>query len=225
MAKYFLNFLARLENGDVLSCMRETIRTIQPTILPPHDVRGSQEDWNLTTGTLEEGDSGSRILNLTEAVNPNLAHRVVLQLLNYETEDPGKPIHLYLFSPGGCVPSGLAIIDTMQHLTSPVFTYCIGYAASMAAVILAAGRKGHRYILPRSRVMIHQASGSVGGTMDNVRATLAFQSSLENDIEQILASCTGQTVDVIRAASRVDNWMDAPSAASFGLVDHILTPA
>jgi ATP-dependent Clp protease protease subunit len=113
----------------------------------------------------------------------------------------------------------------MRHITSPVFTYAIGFAASMGAVILSCGRKGNRYILPHSRVMIHQASGSVGGTMDNVRATLAFQSALESEIEILLAEATGRNVEEIRCSSRVDNWLKAPAAVEFGLVDHILSAA
>lgn len=151
--------------------------------------------------------------------------RVATELLQYEAADPGIPIHMQLFSPGGCVVSGLAIIDTMRHLTSPVFTYSIGYAASMAAVILACGAKGHRYILPHSRVMIHQSSGSAGGSLENVRATLAFQGELENDCDMLLASATGRSIQTIREASRVDNWMRAGAAVEFGLVDHILETA
>lgn len=172
-----------------------------------------------------EGDCGSRIVQLQESVTPDSAGRVVLQLLQFEAEAPGQPIHMFVYSPGGCVISGLAIIDTMRHITSPIFTYAIGFAASMGAVILACGRKGNRYILPHSRVMIHQVSGSVGGTMDNVRATLAFQSALETETESLLAQTTGRNVEEIRGASRVDNWLKASAAVEFGLVDHILSAA
>jgi len=200
---------------------------IHPTLddqLPARFLTEPPESMEPACGTPTEGDCGSRIINLCEPIKPSVAERAVLQLLQYETADPGTPIHMYLFSPGGCVPSGLAIIDAMHHVTSPVFTYCFGYAASMAAVILACGERDHRYILPRSRVMIHQASGSVGGTMENVRATLAFQSALESETDELLAKSSGRSVGEIRDASRVDNWMDAGTAVSFGLVDHILTP-
>jgi len=171
------------------------------------------------------GDTGERLIIICEPITPQLAMRVTTDLLRYEAADPGVPIHLQLFSPGGCVVSGLTMIDTMRHITSPVFTYSIGYAASMAAVILACGEKDHRYILPHSRVMIHQASGSAGGSLDNVRATLAFQSELEIDCDKILSEVTGQDIQTIREASRVDNWMRAESAREFGLVDHILDAA
>ena len=172
-----------------------------------------------------EGDSGSRLIYVCEPVTAGLTTRVTTELLQYETQDPGQPIHMFIYSPGGCVISGLAIIDTMNHITSPVFTYAIGFAASMGAVILACGKKDHRYILPHSRVMIHQASGSAGGTLDNVRATLAFQSALEGETDELLAAATGRNSEEIRVASRVDNWMNAKAAREFGLVDHILTAA
>lgn len=171
------------------------------------------------------GDTGERLILICEPITPLLAMRVTTELLRYESAQPGAPIHMQLFSPGGCVVSGLAIIDTMHHITSRVFTYSVGYAASMAAVILACGEKDHRYILPHSRVMIHQASGSAGGTMDNLRATLAFQSELENDCDVLLARATGRDITEIRAASRVDNWMRAEAARDFGLVDHLLEAA
>lgn len=168
------------------------------------------------------GDTGQRALWLNEPVSPDTAERLIKALLCFENDDSGTPIHLFIYTPGGCVVSGLAITDTMQHIASPVFTYALGFAASMGAVILAAGDKGHRYILPNSFVMIHQSSGSVSGTMDNVRATLAFQNKLDNEVNKLLAHCTGRTQKEIREASHVDNWMEAHQAKAFGLVDHIL---
>ena len=172
-----------------------------------------------------EGDIGERYIVISEPITPEVTMRVTHDLLRYESSQPGVPIHLQLFSPGGCVVSGLAIVDTMRHITSPIFTYSIGFAASMAAVILACGEKQHRYILPHSRVMIHQASGTVGGSLDNVRATLAYQGELENDCDTLLAAATNRDVEAIREATRVDNWMSAKAAMEFGLVDHILDTA
>ncbi len=169
-----------------------------------------------------EGDTGHRTLWLNEPVSPPEAQRLIDAMLRFESDAPGTPIHLYVYTPGGCVVSGLAITDTMRHISSPVFTYALGFAASMGAVILAAGQKGHRYILPNSFVMIHQASGNAGGTMENLRATLAFQTKLEDEVDNLLARCTGRTTEEIREASRVDNWMAASQAQAFGLVDHIL---
>jgi ATP-dependent Clp protease protease subunit len=175
-----------------------------------------------TPTSTDPTDDGRRSLELFGPVDSSSAAQIMQRLLRFENDAPGVPIHLFIYSGGGCVVSGLVIIDTMRHLTSPVFTYATGYAASMAAVILAAGEPDHRYILPHSRVMIHQASGNVGGTMENLRATLAFQTELEADADRILAECTGRTTEEIRTASRIDNWMNAAKAREFGLVDHIL---
>jgi ATP-dependent Clp protease protease subunit len=175
-------------------------------------------------GSAQDHDDGQRTIWLNEPVTSSTAQRVVDTLLRFESAVPGVPIHLYIYSPGGCVISGLAIVSTMQHISSPVYTYAIGYAASMGAVILAAGQPDHRYILPSSFVMIHQGSGEASGTMDNLRATLAFQSKLEAEVFRILRRGTGQTDNEICEARRVDNWMDAETAKSFGLVDHILEP-
>jgi ATP-dependent Clp protease protease subunit len=172
-----------------------------------------------------EGDTGARIVRIYESITTEASTRVIEELLSLEAQEHSEPIHMFLYSQGGCVVSGLAIIDTMFHIESPVFTYAIGYAASMAAVILACGEKDHRYILPHSRVMIHQAMGSAGGTLDNVRATLAFQSELESESDALLAKATGRSLKEIREASRVDNWMKASRARDFGLVDHVLSGA
>jgi ATP-dependent Clp protease protease subunit len=167
-------------------------------------------------------DTGHRTLWLNENITPATTQKIVDTLLRFEGAAPGVPIHLYINSGGGCVISGLAIISTMQHISSPVYTYGIGCAASMSAVILAAGQPDHRYLLAGSFVMIHQGRGTAGGTMENLRATLAFQSKLDAETDRILARRCGRSEQDIQDASRVDNWMDAEAARSFGLVDHIL---
>ena len=194
---------------------------INSSCATPANERGPKP-WPLSNPEASEGDNGSRIICLCENVTSASAMRVINELLSYESADPGVPVHMQIYSPGGCVISGLAIIDAMKHITSPVFTYAIGYAASMGAVILACGEKDHRYILPHSRVMIHQASGGAGGTMDNMRATLAFHSELETECEAMLAEATGRGIEEIRAASRVDNWLRSTAAIEFGLVDYVL---
>lgn len=170
------------------------------------------------------GDDGSRVVFLYEPVTPAVASRVVVELLQHDSVSGEIPVHIYIFSPGGCVASGLAIIDTMRHISAPVFTYAMGYAASMGAVILASGTKGHRYLLPHSRVMIHQASGSVSGNMETILATLGYQTALEAETDELLAKASGKSIEEIRSASRVDNWMKAPDAVAFGLADVILDP-
>ena len=177
---------------------------------------------SIESTTTPQEDCSARSIHICEQISPPLAHRVVMQLLQYEAEKPHTPIHMYIFSPGGCIPSGLAIVDAMLHISSPVFTYTIGYAASMGAVILAAGEQGHRYILPHSRVMIHQASSNLGGTIENVRATLAHHCELASETESLLARFTKRSTEEIKQASTVDNWLPAPAAVEFGLVDFIL---
>lgn len=169
-------------------------------------------------------DTGHRTIWLNEQIVPGTTQKLVDTLLRFESAAPGVPIHLYIYSGGGCIGSGLAIINTMQHISSPVYTYAIGHAASMAAVILAAGQRDHRYALSGSFVMIHQASGGAGGTMENVRAMLAWQAKLDAESDLVLARACGRSEKEIQEASRVDNWMDAQEAKAFGLVDHILGP-
>ncbi len=208
----------------------ETRKHGAPVPLPDIDGATSEGDGHSEPNTPrgaepQDGDIGERMISICEAITPTLANQVILKLLTYESNAPGRPVHMYIFSPGGCVASGLAIVDVMQHVTSPVFTYAFGYAASMAAVLLACGQPRHRYILPHSRVMIHQPQGAAGGTLEHLRSTLAFQSALEADIENLLSAATGKTCREIRDATRVDNWLDARRAKAFGLVDHILPPA
>jgi len=169
-----------------------------------------------------EGDSGSRVIHLREEVSSAAANRIVLELLQHASASEEIPIHMFINSPGGSVIAGLSIIDTMRHIGAPVFTYAIGLAASMGAVVLTSGEKGHRYILPHSRVMIHQASGVAEGSMDDIRSAFALHCALESEIEGILSRTTGKSVDEIRLASRVDNWLKAEDAVAFGLVDHVL---
>ena len=173
----------------------------------------------------ERGDRGDRIIHLLGSVDSKSSIAIVNQLLQYNTENPHLPVHLQIFSPGGCVVSGLAVVDTIRHIECPVFTYCIGCAASMAAVILACGARGHRYMLPRSAVMIHQPSGQIGGSIENVRSTMEFHNRLEEQTTALLAEATGKSPETIRKATRVDNWLGAGQARDFGLVDFILEEA
>jgi ATP-dependent Clp protease protease subunit len=170
-------------------------------------------------------DCGSRTISIYAQIEPQICGKVIEQLLAYESHAAGVPVHMFLFSPGGCVNSGLAIIDTMEHITSPVFTYCTGCAASMAAVILAAGHPGYRYILPHGRVMIHQTMGVATGTLDNMRSSLQLQNTMEQELEVLLAAKTGRTIDEIHEATRFDKWFSAADAVEFGLADHLLTPS
>jgi len=162
-----------------------------------------------------------RIIFLGEAIEDHVANLVIAQLLFLESEDPDKDISLYINSPGGVVTSGLAIYDTMQYMKAPVSTICIGQAASMGAVLLAAGAKGKRYALPNSRVMIHQGSGGVRGNTPDVEIQVREMLNLTERLMHILAGHTGQEYDKVRRDSERDYFMSAEEAKAYGLIDDI----
>ena len=163
-----------------------------------------------------------RIIILGSSIDDAVASVVVAQLLFLQSQDAEKDISLYINSPGGVVTAGMAIYDTMQFLTCPVATYCVGQAASMAAVLLAAGAKGKRYALPHARVMIHQPLGGAEGQATDIdiqaREILRTRASLN----EILASHTGRPVEDIARDTERDNFMSAEEACSYGLIDQVL---
>ncbi|MDB4657921.1 ATP-dependent Clp protease proteolytic subunit [Verrucomicrobiales bacterium] len=164
-----------------------------------------------------------RIIFIGEQISDPLANYVIAQMLYLQMSDPNKDINVYINSPGGSVTAGLAIYDTMQFLTCDVNTYCMGMAASMGAVLLAAGTKGKRYALPNSHIMIHQVSGGAQGTASDVERTVEFMYSLKKKLNVILADHCGKTPeDISRDADR-DNYMTAEEACAYGLVDKVLT--
>lgn len=169
---------------------------------------------------------GHRVVFLGRPVDDELANLIVAQLLHLESENPEKPIALYINSPGGSADAMFAIYDAMQHVGPPVETTCIGMAASAAAVILASGVAGSRGILPHGRVMIHQPHvGAIGGQASDIEihaAEILRQRELAN---QLLAQHTGQPVERIRTDTDRDRWMTADQAIEYGLVDRILSPA
>ena len=154
-----------------------------------------------------------RIVFLGGPIDDNVANAVIAQLLFLEAEDPDKDIHLYINSPGGVVTAGMAIYDTMQYIKPDVSTICVGSAASMGAVLLTAGAKGKRYALPHARVMIHQPLGGVQG-----REILRMREELNG----ILASHSGQSIDVVAKDTDRDNFMSAQDAVNYGLIDEVL---
>ena len=164
-----------------------------------------------------------RIIFLGDAIEDHMANLIIAQLLFLEAEDPERDISLYINSPGGVVTAGLAIYDTMQYLRAPVSTICIGMAASMASVLLAAGAKGKRYALPNSRIMIHQGSGGFRGNTPDVIIQVKELEALININHGILAKHTGQTVEKIHFDTERDNIMTAQEAADYGLVDAVFT--
>lgn len=169
---------------------------------------------------------GHRLIFLGRPIDDDLANLIVAQLLHLQSDDPDKPIALYINSPGGSVDAMFAIYDSMQHVRPEVHTTCIGVAASAAAVILAGGAEDNRSILPHGRVMIHQPHvGGVGGQASDIEihaAEILRQRELAN---QILADHTGQDIETIRSDTDRDRWMTADRAVEYGLVDRILSPA
>jgi len=169
---------------------------------------------------------GDRVVFLGRPVDDDLANLIVAQLLHLESEDPDKPISLYINSPGGSMDSMFAIYDSMQHIRPEVHTTCIGMAASAAALILAGGESGSRSILPHGRVMIHQPHiGGLGGQASDIEihaAEILRQRELANDI---LARHTGQDIAKIRQDTDRDRWLTSDQAVEYGLVDLVLAPA
>jgi ATP-dependent Clp protease protease subunit len=166
-----------------------------------------------------------RIIFIGTPIDDGVANVVIAQLLFLQMEDPKKDIHLYINSPGGVVTGGMAIYDTIRFLQCDVVTYCIGMAASMATVLLAAGTKGKRFALPHSRVMIHQPSGGAGGQAADIaiaaREIIRWRQTLNN----VIARHTGKTVEQIEKDSDRDYYLSAHEAKAYGLVDHVVENA
>jgi|SRR5688572_7615698 len=174
--------------------------------------------WDIFSRLLKD-----RIIILGTPIDDMVANMIVAQLLFLDSEDPDKPIHMYINSPGGIVTAGLAIYDTMQIIRAPVATYCMGMAASMGAVLLAAGTKGQRYVLPNATVMIHQVLGGAKGQATDIEITTKYILSLKERLNRILASHTGQEFARVTADTERDNYMNAEDAKAYGLVDAVFT--
>ena len=164
-----------------------------------------------------------RIVFVTGEIDDTMANLVIAQLLFLESEDPDKDIHLYMSSPGGSVSAGLAIYDTMQYIKPDVSTICMGMAASMASVLLAAGAPGKRFALPYSRVMIHQPLGGVQGQASEIEITAREILRLRDEMNGILASHTGQTKEKIAQDTDRDNYMSSQQAKEYGLIDEVVS--
>ena len=164
-----------------------------------------------------------RIVFLGGPINDDVANLVIAQLLFLEAEDPDKDIHLYINSPGGVVTAGMAIYDTMQYIKPDISTICVGSAASMGAVLLTAGAKGKRYALPHARVMIHQPLGGVQGQASEIEIHAREILRMREELNGILASHSGQPIDVVARDTDRDNFMSAADAVKYGLIDEVLT--
>jgi ATP-dependent Clp protease, protease subunit len=162
-----------------------------------------------------------RIIFLGTPIDDMVANLVIAQMLFLQMEDPKKDIFLYINSPGGIVTGGMAIYDTMNFLQCDVVTYCIGMAASMSTVLLAAGTKGKRFALPNSRVMIHQPSGGAGGQATDIAIAAKEILRWRRTINEIIAKHTGKTPAQVEKDSDRDYYMSAPEAKDYGIVDHV----
>ncbi len=163
-----------------------------------------------------------RIIFIGQEINDPLANHIISQLIYLRATDPKKPISLYINSPGGDISAGFAIYDTMKYIECDVHTYCIGMAASMAAVLLSSGTPGKRFALPNSRIMIHQPAGAVGGTSADIELQAKEIMYLKESLTKILSQNTGQTVSQIHKDSDRDYYMSSLEAKNYGLIDAVI---
>jgi ATP-dependent Clp protease protease subunit len=163
-----------------------------------------------------------RIIFVGTAISDEVANLLIAQLLFLESEDPDKDINFYINSPGGVVSSGMAIYDTMQYIKPDIATVCIGQAASMGAVLLAAGAKGKRFSLPNSRIMVHQPMGGVQGQASDIAIQAKEILRMKDTLNDILAKHTGQPLKKIQADTDRDFFMTGKEAQEYGIVDHVI---
>jgi ATP-dependent Clp protease protease subunit len=192
------------------------------TLYPPYIIERSsrgERTYDIFSRLLMD-----RIIFLGVPINDDVANIVIAELLFLQADSAEKDIYLYLNSPGGLVSSGMAIYDTMQHISAPVNTICMGMAASMGSFLLAAGRKGKRSALPHSRIMLHQPSGGTQGTAADIEIQAREILYLRHKLNELYARHTGQTLEQIEKDMDRDRFMSAEEARTYGLVDHVLAP-
>jgi ATP-dependent Clp protease protease subunit len=165
-----------------------------------------------------------RIIFAVGPVDDHMANLIVAQMLFLESENPDKDVHLYINSPGGSVTAGLAIYDTMQFIRCDVLTMCVGHAASMGALLLAAGAPGKRFALPNARIMIHQPSGGSQGVASDIEIQAREILRMRTQLNEILANHTGQSMEQIAKDTDRDRWMTPDEAATYGLIDTVQRP-
>ncbi|MBF0360493.1 MAG: ATP-dependent Clp protease proteolytic subunit [Oligoflexia bacterium] len=163
-----------------------------------------------------------RIVFLGTEVNDTVANLIIAQMLFLEQSDREAPIHFYINSPGGGVYAGLGIYDIMQLVSPPVYTYCVGLAASMGALLLQSGEKGHRFSLPHSRIMIHQPLGGARGSCSDVQIQAKEMQDLKRQLNEIMVHHTGRPYEEVEAATDRDNYLSPGDAIKFGLIDSII---
>ncbi|MBW4633073.1 MAG: ATP-dependent Clp protease proteolytic subunit [Iphinoe sp. HA4291-MV1] len=163
-----------------------------------------------------------RIIFLSGEVSDGMANAIIARLLYMDSEDPSKDISIYINSPGGSVTAGLAIYDTMQHIKANVVTICVGMAASMGSFLLAAGTKGKRLALPNSRILIHQPLGGAQGQATDIEIEAKQILKMRQQLNEMLAACTGQPLEKIQKDTDRDYWMSAQEAKEYGLIDRVI---
>ncbi|KJV11022.1 Clp protease [Elstera litoralis] len=192
-----------------------TMNTLVPMVIE-QTARGERA-FDIYSRLLKE-----RIIFLVGPVNDHVASLICAQLLFLEAENPSKEISFYINSPGGYVSAGLSIYDTMQYIRPQVTTMCLGQAASMGSLLLAAGEKGKRYALPNARIMVHQPSGGAQGQATDIEIQAREILKLRARLNDIYVKHTGQSLEIIEAAMERDNFMDAEEAKTFGLIDQVV---
>jgi ATP-dependent Clp protease, protease subunit len=199
--------------------MRDPIDYMTSNLVPMvvESTNRGERSWDIYSRLMRE-----RIIFLTGAVEDYMASIVVAQLLFLEAENPKKEIAMYINSPGGVVTAGLSIYDTMQFIRCPVSTLCVGQAASMGSLLLAAGEAGQRFALPNARIMVHQPSGGYQGQATDILIHAEETKRVKQRLNEIYVKHTGRDMKAIQEALERDNFMDAVGAKEFGLVDQVL---
>ena len=198
--------------------MNETSQMLIPMVV--EQTGRGERSYDIYSRLLKE-----RIIFLGTAIDDNVANVVIAQLLFLQSEDPEKDISIYINSPGGVVTAGLAIYDTMQFLKCDITTYCVGQAASMGAVLLAAGTKGKRFSLPNARIMIHQPLGGAQGQATDINIQAQEIMRIKQILNGILANHSSRSIDDLEKDTDRDNFMSATEAVEYGLVDEVVEHA
>ena len=199
--------------------MRDPAETYMQTLVPMvvEQTNRGERAYDIYSRLLKE-----RVIFVTGPVEDHMATLITAQLLFLEAENPKKEVHMYINSPGGVVTAGLAVYDTMQLIRSAVHTYCVGQAASAASLLLMAGKKGERYALPNSRVLVHQPSASFYGTAADIARHAEEVIKMKARLNEIYARHTGRTIEEVERALDRDTYMTAEEAKAFGLIDQIM---
>ena len=204
-----------MNNTSIKNTIAPTAQYLIPTVI--EKTSSGERAYDIYSLLLKD-----RIIFLGTEIDDHVANIVIAQLLFLENQDPEKDIKLYINSPGGSVTAGMAIYDTMKYIKSDVSTICIGLAASMASVLLAAGQKGKRFCLPNSEIMIHQVLGGAQGQASDIKIHAERILKIKDRLNQILADHTGQPISRIEQDTDRDHFMDPTEAVAYGLADKVI---